>query len=307
MIKHRTNRGWEAGCRERCCERARNSYLQNTRHTKVRWISGVEATDTLRDLVRRGHTYETLAKVTGLNPTTLSRWGSGEFTKVSATNYQKLRRAYSVDPGELGYVNSIGAKRRIEALSLKGFGARKISEVSGVSVSMILQIRSGKYYHRINTKIHNAIRSAFNNMMWLEDPSNPEAERCRKQAKEKGYLPFGVWDNIDDPDCEPDTIVEVDPGDSTLPPSMIEAIARCRSLAARGFQIKDIAEESGIPKSTLYKIVYGDRPGTKQEVLDKIQDACDIFEPLPDPEGPLAQKTRTLAAKRGWTVDPATM
>lgn len=299
--KHGTNRGWLAGCRERCCRLARNNYLNNTRGTVIRFVPGDQAYKLLQDLLRYGHTYETLSRATGLSTSTLSRWGAKKFRSVSLANYQRLRRGFNSNPGDDAYVNACGALRRIQALNLRGFGCRKIAEMSGVSLAMVLQIRNG-YYTRVNRTIHDAIRKVFLSLVFEQQPTGVNADQSRRHAKKKGFLPFGVWDDIDDPKC----VAEVDTSDCIdgveMYPEMADAVLRGRALAARGFLVSDIAERADVPKSTLYKILYGDRPGTKIHIIEKIQEACDILEPLPDPQGAVHNKTRTLAKQRGWTA-----
>lgn len=298
-MKHGTNEMWEAGCR-RCayCKAARHNYLKNLRKlgkTNDAFVPASLALDEVNKLKERhGLTDVDIAKAARLHPDTIRRLRVGKYQRASVEVLKKLKSIKGAVPS---FSHPIASQRKIQAMQLKGYSHRAICELHPDLKIDVIHRLSANYRARVTRKTHDAIAMAWVKVTQLPEPQGRSANAVRTLAKKKGYYPFGAWENINDPDCEPDSGVFVE-GQTPL----TDAILRLRSLAARGFQIQDIAKEANVSRSSLYKIAYGDRPGTKLEVVDRIQDACDVFEPLPDPTGPIAEKTKTLARKRGWTA-----
>lgn len=305
MLKHGTNRGWEAGCRERCCMRARNTYhrgQQRLRNSQSQhFVPAVEALRAVREVAQaQGLRDYDVARAAGFHINTLSRWRQNKTQRVSVATLKKIR-SVRTEPEHIR--DATGTVRRLQAMQLRGFSSTALDEISKGQIShrTIRLLVTGKQ-PTVTVRVYDVVRHLMHSTTFMEEPTGRYADTVRRTAQRNGYLPFGVWDNIDDPSCIPDKAVTSELEGVSMPPETLEAVTRCRSLASRGFQITELAVQADVPKSTLYKIIYGERPGTKREVVDKILAACDEFEPRPDPEGPLANKTRTIAAQRGWTA-----
>lgn len=310
MNRHGTNRGWEAGCRKQCCDQARRNHTKTMRRIQgpVEWVPAPAAAAVLSRLRHGGMTLGYIARRTGLSKTRLSEWANGRVTKVRLADFDKLRnmnKSPMLSRNPQDTVPAAGTRRRIQDLFRRGYSDHHIARETGLSPGLVQSIRT-QGQKTVTLDTFNRVRRLMSQALIVAEPQGTWADKTRLEAKVQGYHPFGAWDDIDDPDCEPDEIEAVVDG-KPLGLSLADAVLRCRSLAARGFQIKDIAEEAGISKSSLYKIVYGDRPGTKARIIEKIQNACDVFEPLPDPEGAQAKKTKTIAARRGWVVNDGTI
>lgn len=311
MLKHGTNRGWLAGCRKDCCSRARKNHNKTIRamHGKAQWVSATEAAKTLSVLRHQGMTLRFISNRTGLSHSRLEHWANGRVTRVRREDLDKLKgirtqHFRNPKPGER--VPAAGTSRRLQDLSRRGFPDYRISKDTGVSSGAVHDIRTGRI-RTVPQETHDAIRIYAASAIHWPAPMGRVPDRVRRKAKDLGYLPLGAWDDIDDPECEPDNALEEDPQGREMHPKLLEAILRIRALSARGFQIQDIADEAGINKSSTYKIAYGHRPSTKPDVAEKLLEACDVFESLPDPEGTMADKTRTIAKRKGWAEDPGTM
>lgn len=99
-----------------------------------------------------------------------------------------------------GYVSPLGAQRRIQALGWMGWTNRQIAERSGVSLRTVEAItwgftRSG----RILVGIHDKIAATYRA---LENDKGPSTLRTSR-AERAGWAPPAAWDDIDDPNEEP--------------------------------------------------------------------------------------------------------
>lgn len=304
MLRHGTNRGWEAGCRKKCCDLARKNHNKTQRriHGAVQWAPAAEASATLSRLRHQGMSLRFISIRTGLSTSRLEHWANGRVSFVRREDLDRLRSIKvqrKVVPGD-DRILAVGARRRLQDLHRRGFSDYSIASHTGLTSGSVHAVRTGGQ-KTLKQKSHDAIKEFLDRAILWPEPTGAVADRARAFALEAGYRPFGHWPDIDDPDSEPDIPLGDEEREKPKTQGVEEVVARGRSLAARGFQVKVIAAQAGMPASSLYKILYGERPGTKPDTLYKILDAYDKLEPLPDPEGGLANKTRTTAAKRGWT------
>lgn len=185
----------------------------------------------------------------------------------------------------------VGAERRIRAMFYRGFDTDRISQLTGLDQPTVEQIADGSW--DVSEREFDAVRSGFTTTLCLETPKDKPAKQAQAVASKKGWQPFGVWSDIDDPDCEPEQILD---------PDTEAAMLKMRELVAMGWNIKAIAKTSGINSSNAYEIIYG-RSGRclRQVTLDKIEDGYRKLKDLSPPEGYHADKSRQLAKDNGWT------
>lgn len=116
--------------------------------------------------------------------------------------YRKTRKLRHLR-GDLPTVSSTGTIRRIEALFALGWSGPKVAEAAGISVATIRAAR----YHKVAT-VHAATARAIVRAYDTLSMSRPEghyADRARRMAQRKGWLPPLAWDDdsIDDPAAKP--------------------------------------------------------------------------------------------------------
>lgn len=99
-----------------------------------------------------------------------------------------------------GYVPALGAQRRIQALAWMGWTNEQIATAAGVSLRTVESITWGfTKSGRILVGIHDKIAGAYRAMECKPGPSALRAKR----AKGSGWAPPAAWDNIDDPQEQP--------------------------------------------------------------------------------------------------------
>lgn len=303
QVEHETNRGWLQGCRKRCCVLARGRYRQKQRmlqYHREGIKNSVDPTEALEriDLLQKKYhwTIKAIAAETGIPLGSIQRWVRPQ-TQPRSLHRRHVHKLfllplapYSEGLTDRSRVDATPYLRRVQAMSYRGFTAADIAKLCDLSDHVIRELLKGDH-EVIEWRSANRIRAGFIHSLTLSDPEGAHADRTRKDARKRGYLPAGVWDDIDDPDCEPDSLQE---------PELQEAVERARSLAARGFQMASLARDSGISKANFYQFLYGNSLRATPETIKKINRVCDEYEVLPDPVGPQADKARTLAGRKGW-------
>lgn len=315
-IRHGTYRyGYLRGCRSQCCKRAYNrwsSYRYNKRREAgyiAEWQPVEEVSERILLLTDTyNYTLRSLADETGFSIDTLRRWA---FQKTKHAKKEKAQALFDIPlkhylkgRTERSMVPAAGAIRRVQDMYRRGFTVAHMRRLSNVNLKLLHDLRRG-LVDKVEVSTHKKIAKLMDNVLYLPEPQGSHADLARRTAEQEGYIPLGRWEHIDDPNCEPDFIPVEKVDGVIMDPNLAEAIHRVRALAVRGFLVKDIAHQAGINKSSFAKIIYGDRVNTKAENIKKMNAASDYFEPLPDPEGPLARKTRTLALNRGWDKETA--
>lgn len=186
----------------------------------------------------------------------------------------------------------VGAERRVRAMFYRGFGTNRISQLTGLDQKVVDGIANGSW--DVSEREFNAVRSGFTTTLCLDAPKDSPAKQAQAVASKNGWQPFGVWSDIDDPDCQPERVLD---------PETEAAMLKIRKLVAMGWNIKHIAKTSGINPSNAYEIVYG-RSGRclRRVTLDKIETGYQKLKDGQPPEGIYADKSRQLAKDNGWTT-----
>lgn len=296
-LKHGTNRGWLRGCRKRCCRNARNRW---TRTRGALYGVGLRgsvqpAVEHIRFLQRKhGATIRQISRVSGVPRTTLDYWLNH---RTVAADTGSIDKVLATEPSKLDVHGTVlaGSQRRLRAMAVRGFGLTWVSERTGIHVPSLSRIRRGDLRGSILYETHEKIKEAFHTSLLLPEPQGREFSIVRARARNHGYLPAGVWEDIDDPECVPEDL-DADYPDASLQ----DGVNRARSLAARGFTLAEVADSCEIPRPNLYKIVHGTKRNVLPETTKKLHQGCDNLDMLPDPTGGHADRARKIAKRNGW-------
>lgn len=218
MIKHGTNRGWEAGCREHCCVNARKVHQTKRRRLAqsrgiVRedsWVSSERAVLHLNKLVELGYGYKVIARFAGMSPWTIKNLLYGE-RKVIALKTEKKVLAIPIEGfQDVRYTDSTGTIRRLRALYWMGYAYYEIAEVFDdfpLTGTYIRELTSGaKSPGQVKIETRDAVKKVYNYFLVRDVPKdNPGNSRKKRRlkAEKMGWHPPGVWRNIDDPHEKP--------------------------------------------------------------------------------------------------------
>lgn len=111
-------------------------------------------------------------------------------------------RLLAVRPGDFsaaGLRPAIGTIRRIRGLYAVGHGPRKVGDLMGVAENRIIDTARG-IFTQVTLKTAVGVQEAVATLQYQVGTD----ERARSRALREGWHPLGAWDNIDDPNCQPD-------------------------------------------------------------------------------------------------------
>ncbi|GAA0918633.1 hypothetical protein [Nonomuraea longicatena] len=152
-------------------------------------------------------------------------------------------------------LNVAGSRRRIQALMLRGWAIPLVAERCDVprwqldkvlNVALILRVFQAR-----------AIRDVTARLFDQDPPLTNRSERhtaaiVRNRARRNGWVPLAAWDDIDDPDAEPDL-------GTTVPRA--QAIAEDAAfLAEQGLTPNEVAERLRISRGYLQRVKAAPQP-----------------------------------------------
>jgi hypothetical protein len=169
----------------------------------------VDATrDRVRALRAAGIGLPRLAELTGIPPRTLfAVCGDDQtqtFRHVADAVLEIEVPTQRVDPllAAGARVPVVGSQRRIRALAVAGYGQNHLLEYLGLQVGScaLNKVYSAALPH-VTAKRHRAIAAMFDELIWKPGPS----QRATRDGVRKGWFSAWAWEDLDDPDCVPDT------------------------------------------------------------------------------------------------------
>lgn len=293
MLKHGTNKGWEAGCRKRCCINARQRFRYGMNQTgRSPMVPVSRVVERLNHLWKQHPTmtYDEVADHIGVSRRLVQYWMSGEVERLRRDKFNTVVERLSTLEVSTNWISSLGASRRIKAMNYRGFSQKWIAGETGLALSMIRDI-SRRHRKTVSLVTHEKIKRVMHLSMHLDPNTFPNAKRVRARSRMQGHLPLGAWEDIDDPRCEPEPVADTD---------LEFCIERLKVIVGHGHSMNAIANFTGMAYQNLHNLFTGKSRSCRPETLKKLFSAADHFELLPDPEGPSANQVRSVAKKNGW-------
>jgi hypothetical protein len=215
--QHGTRSRFSTGCNCIPCAEASAAYYRLRRANKA---SGIEATVDATParahvlwLESQGMPLRSIENAAGLskNAGKLVAYGGANTPppkKIRTGTAEALLSVKFVLP-TVGLVSSLGAQRRIRAMTWLGRSHQEIARNTNLERRFIVDIVNGPYRERITPEAHNAICRYYDQV----SVEAPIAGAPRTYALKLGHAPPWAWgDRIDDPDAEPDWKAEPPPG-----------------------------------------------------------------------------------------------
>jgi predicted DNA-binding protein (UPF0251 family) len=153
----------------------------------------------LRDCLAAGMTQGLIARQAGVNQSTISRLLRRPDAQCQRSQAERILAVRVGDFSADGYRPSIGTMRRVRGLYAAGHGPRKVGAIMDTAETRLIDIARGAYGH-VTLKTDMAVREA---VAVLRDQLGTDSA-ARARALREGWPPLGAWDDIDDPNAEPE-------------------------------------------------------------------------------------------------------
>lgn len=209
----------------------------------------VNATQTrhhIERLIARGWTQDQIAAATHLNQATISIIRSGRYAGVhrATANAILAIRLDQTPPIPRGFTDATGTRRRLQALTVLGYGVPEIARRTGVAVSTLHETAEGRWKN-IRTSSAAKVARIYRELALRPAPTNRTTEMARNVGMERGWHGPMAWADIDDPACEPEP-------DGVPAPRHVHA-DDVAELAAAGLDDKEIGLRLNVSPRTVLR------------------------------------------------------
>ena len=257
------------GCRCEPCRATHGREAKRRRHARAsghptRLDAGPTVAH-LRALLASGMGRAEVSRRAGLHGTNLARLLRGDQKTVTPARAAAILaiRPTPVDRQRLGAVDSIGTRRRVQALMALGWHLTAIAADAGVPPCTIRRILDGADVCIAATRRKVA---ATYDRLWNRTPPTTRSHldsRARNLARRSGWPPPMAWDDdtIDDPAAVPE------PGTSGARGATEEDIADC--IAGGETSVHAVARRVGVRPDTVKTVLH--RAG-RGDLLARLED-----------------------------------
>lgn len=239
-------------CRAASTTYARERYRQQAYGRWKPWADADDVRAHLRNL-HRHIAYDTVADLAGVPRRAIwailyGQKGKPQPTRVRTTTAQKLY-AVTADldrlPGHVR-ITAVGSSRRLQALAVRGWSSRQVSERMGVPRWQVERLLTDAVIVAVEQA--RAVRAVTARLFDQDPPQTTRAERhsvslVRNRAKRNGWVPLAAWDDIDDPDAVPDLGLHT--------PRSYAVAENAEELERQGLTPEQVAERLGIKRDSI--------------------------------------------------------
>jgi hypothetical protein len=198
--------------------------------------------------LRKTRTWASISTTSGIAQSNLYRIANGSRTEIQRTTRDAILAAQpGPKPVETLQIDALGSRRRLQALMFVGHSVRLLARECRVSKDRAHDIALG-LQPTVRADVAERIADAYVRLAFRAPALNKFTNRTRNLAAKRGWHGPLAWDDIDNPDCEPETEDGAEPPrrrSATVDP---HAVAR---LTALGRTNEQIAVELGCHERTV--------------------------------------------------------
>ena len=186
------------------CERCRAAHRRQRKIVELRVARGLGSRHAIEpviahieNLIKSGWTLDAIEKASGVD-----RRGMYRIRRrlQKSVNHDTARRLLALQSGGTPYlVDAVGARRRVQALAAIGWSLASQAEAVGLSHTAAEEIASGLRTSVMHST-HEAIRTLYQDRSKKAGPSG----WVRAFAARRGWHGPLAWDDIDDPNAQPE-------------------------------------------------------------------------------------------------------
>lgn len=260
--EHGTTGRYQAGCRCAACKDASYRYMT------VYWADVARNGPRLKDAAptveqlnywhNLGWSYSAMSAACGIKYEHLQHIATGGAAKLQRKTVAAIAGMDLTGVTGGCQVPAYGVIRRLKALKALGWTWPQIGEASGLNGKTLRSfVAKGGAYTTADTM--QAIRAAYA-QLGSTRPDGTYADKARTYAARNGYAPPAAWDDIDDPDEEPQGIRGPERS-NVNGEDLIEAVEL-------GANLSNLTGRFGLGPRTIYAALY--RAG-RSDLWDKIR------------------------------------
>lgn len=212
MTTHGTRATYLAGCHCQPCTRANARWCKTYRLRASRNGGHVTVpTDEARDHITRLREHMSLSSIAAAAGTTsshLSRIMSGKTRRIGSDLERRILNVTIGHPVGIRHVKSLGAMRRLQSLQALGWSVGALSERLDYARGNVRLLVNGRR-DWITSDVDQRIRRLWDELCMTLPPAETKWDRAgitraRRTAEAKGWAPPLAWNDIDDPNEQPD-------------------------------------------------------------------------------------------------------
>lgn len=210
--RHGTYSGSQAHINERTpmchpCHTAHLRYRRQRRYDiaqgKQRTVAAWPVIEHLRNLRKRGATVRHIAQRAGVSDSLIDELLNRPRATIRTDNANALLGT-NVPASPTGNVPAIGTIRRIRALGRLGWGMRDISAAAGGRAKLETLRRINSLEPAVvKPSTAAGVADAYATLCMVLPPQGRTPSQVRARSVAKGWVPPLAWDDIDDPDEQP--------------------------------------------------------------------------------------------------------
>jgi transcriptional regulator with XRE-family HTH domain len=257
--EHGERRCYLAGCRRPECLDAHYRYMSrynlDRNRGKLRRVDSKPVSDHLKKMHDAGWSDKQIAERSGAKEGTIWHHRNRKHPTISRELSDRILAVEVTAPSGPGgaFVDSVGSMRRLRALSRMGYTAAHIAKEVKLSTHTIGELTSGSR-SKVSASTARVIADLYERWSATLGPS----VQTRRYAERKEWGSPLVWDNIDDPNEEPNFGKQV---------SRVTALAEdCFELVEKqGYTRALAAERLGVKRDALDVAISRYRGQTKEQ------------------------------------------
>ncbi|MFF2502142.1 helix-turn-helix domain-containing protein [Streptomyces sp. NPDC058067] len=234
--------GYREACKCSPCRHASNRHNKKLRVNRELgrspFTSPVNAQAHLRQ-IHQAMSWPQIVDATGIPVSNLIRIYNGGRTKIRHETEAKILVVEAPEHGGPGQcIDATGTMRRVQALSYVGHSYSTIAKAANTSRNRILNIANGRQA-TVRRAVAQRLAAAYQQLAFAPPRSNRHTARTRNEARAKGWHGPLAWDDIEDPNAQP----EVDEhADKRGRPATVDA-AEVARLTRAGLTTAQIARQ----------------------------------------------------------------
>jgi DNA-binding CsgD family transcriptional regulator len=245
---HTPSRGcYQRGCQRPECARKNYEYMSRLRlehhRGQRRRCSAAQTRHHIERLIAAGWNQAQVARAAGLAHRTVGTVMRDASNVSNRTALAILSVPIGPAPADTRDVDATGTVRRVRALVAIGHPVAHLAQQFGIYPTALGNIARGELQN-VRATTADTIALEYRELCRTPGPS----QRARNEARRKGWHGPLAWDDIDDPNCEP----EIDEHSDKRHKAVID-LERVARLTAVGKSAEQIAAELGCHKRSVVR------------------------------------------------------